>query len=164
MREYPQLSRLELADLGDHLYLNVLEVKPEFRGQGVGTKVLKRVKDYARERGLKLALVPHPLSAEIEKPRLVQFYRHMGFKGTRGPLAKAHDRDTLVMAESSNYWIVPEKDHLDRVHQLAKKHGARFGGGDKKNGYTFHFADPDARQSFATAVRIHAKRAGNVDG
>jgi len=96
MRDYPQLADLEIADLGDHLYLNKLVVKPEFRGQGVGKQIVRCVQDYARKRGLKLALVPHPLDKGTEQGKLNRFYRGLGFKGTHGNLSFHNPSNTLV--------------------------------------------------------------------
>jgi len=65
--------------------------------------------------------------------------------------------------EDIKYWLVPEdKENLPRIHQLARKHSAVYRGGDKKSGLTFGFESDDNRKSFAAAVRVHVKRAGNI--
>lgn len=77
-RVFPQLDELEVADLGDHIYLNKITVNPKWRGRGIGSKVVGEVQRYAKNRGLPLVLRRAAENAE----RLKKFYGRLGFRGT----------------------------------------------------------------------------------
>ena len=94
LRKYPQLDELIVADLGDHIYLNSIVVKPKFRGKGIGRRVVGDIKDYARGRGLPLVLV----RARENNGRLKRFYGKLGLRGTRGKFA-FHDASRTMMGE-----------------------------------------------------------------
>jgi hypothetical protein len=74
-------------------------------------------------------------------------------------------RDAIdLLFEDLTYWLVTsDEDDEPRVHQLAKKHGASYRGGNHKSGLTFGFKDADSRRSFAAAVRGYVKRGGDID-
>ena len=74
-------------------------------------------------------------------------------------------RDEIdAIFEDLSYWLVTnDEGDTTRVHQLAKKHGASYQGGNRKSGLTFGFRSADNRRSFAAAVRGYAKRAGPID-
>lgn len=80
--EYP-LSKLEAwIPHGHHIELANIEVRPENRGKGVGNAVIKRIQDFAREKGLPITL--RPKADRGKKEALDRFYRSLGFKKNRG--------------------------------------------------------------------------------
>lgn len=111
---HPELARLELFYDGqtDTLNLSNIAVKEGQRGQGVGTKVMQEVLEFARSRGLRTALTP-----EAPKPRdqarLKRFYKGLGFKKNR----ESHISESLVgqlvfAAEDCNYCGEPVFDFI----------------------------------------------------
>jgi ribosomal protein S18 acetylase RimI-like enzyme len=76
---FASLDSVSLIDMGDHIYLNSVSVKQRFRGRGIGSKVVRIVKQFAANRGLPLVLVCDPNGDQV---RLRRFYRRLGFKPT----------------------------------------------------------------------------------
>lgn len=80
--EYP-LSKLEAwVPQGHHIELANIEVRPDSRGKGVGSTVIKRIQDFAREKGLPIML--RPMADRGKKEALYRFYRSLGFINNRG--------------------------------------------------------------------------------
>jgi GNAT superfamily N-acetyltransferase len=64
----------------DYFVLYELFVAERFRGQGIGSELLRRTQSLAAERGYKRILVrPKPLSREIKQEDLVKWYEKNGF-------------------------------------------------------------------------------------
>lgn len=84
---WPGVERCIAMDLGDHLYLVTLRVKPEWRGQGIGSTMIRRLK---RE-GKPIELYPVP-DTQDEQAALERFYWQHGFK----PLTTRYDDSNLV--------------------------------------------------------------------
>ena len=82
-REFPQLEDLNiyLSSAGD-LYLNVLRVKKEERGKGVGGKVMRKIIKFADDHDLYITL--HPDAAPRYKAKLDKFYKQFGFFPNKG--------------------------------------------------------------------------------
>ncbi len=58
------------------LEIHEIFVIPEMRGKGVGTKLMERLLEYGKKRGLKLA----ELWVGEKNQRAIDFYRKLGFK------------------------------------------------------------------------------------
>jgi len=71
-----------VGDDADGIEIFNLKVKPEQRGTGVGSAVLKAVKEFAATKGLPIVLRPEPLPRK--KAALDRFYLRAGFKHNRG--------------------------------------------------------------------------------
>lgn len=71
------LSRLFASKIGDRdYYLGNLFVNPEHRKKGIGSKLVERCKQTARQSGCDSML----LDVEYDKPYLLDFYYKLGFK------------------------------------------------------------------------------------
>jgi GNAT superfamily N-acetyltransferase len=62
------------------LFLNLISVQPEYRGQGYGQDALKRICCYADVNSVSILLIPSG-SYGSSLPRLVRWYESFGFKG-----------------------------------------------------------------------------------
>ena len=43
----------EIDEMEDTLYLDSLHIKDEYKGKGIGTKIINHLKEYARKKGYK---------------------------------------------------------------------------------------------------------------
>lgn len=70
---------LNVAFWDDELWLNILVIPKEKRGQGIGTKVINMLKQYADEHDIPIKLLAHSCyGTEINK--LKSIYRRLGFE------------------------------------------------------------------------------------
>lgn len=78
---FPQIDKLGIyAQKNNVLYLSDLYIKPEFKGQGFGTKIMKYITDFADKNNLNIVLIPEPESLKKSAvKRLVNFYKRFGF-------------------------------------------------------------------------------------
>jgi ribosomal protein S18 acetylase RimI-like enzyme len=76
-RELPFVARF-LDRHAKYGYLRHIEVKPEHRGKGVGTAVLKRTIREMQRRGCEAVLLI--VDAHGDVSRLVRWYRRLGFR------------------------------------------------------------------------------------
>ena len=58
------------------LYIDAIFVKKEFRGKGIGAKLIERAIKYAKERGAKAII----LDVHSKNYRAVEFYKKIGFQ------------------------------------------------------------------------------------
>lgn len=81
MSKFPQIDKLGIyAQQNRVLYLSDLYIKPEFRGQGIGSKIMKYITDFADSNNLTIVLIPEPESLKKSAvKRLVDFYKRFGF-------------------------------------------------------------------------------------
>lgn len=89
------LKGLDIYENRGSLILSRIIVNDECRGQGVGTKIMKDLVDYADHNGQIVALTP---SSDFggSKNRLVQFYKRFGFKMNKGANKDYEFRDTMI--------------------------------------------------------------------
>lgn len=81
--EFPGLERLDLCSHSNGaLHVNSIQVRPEARGQGIGSQVMTRIKAFAQERGMPVTLSPEPDRGK--KAALHKFYRGHGFQQNKG--------------------------------------------------------------------------------
>lgn len=82
-QEFPQLEKLDLAAHSNGaLHISSIRVKPEFRSQGIGSQVMRRIQAYAQEHQLPITLSPE--ADRGHKADLHRFYRSHGFWKNRG--------------------------------------------------------------------------------
>jgi GNAT superfamily N-acetyltransferase len=87
LSKYPQIDELGIyIQTSDNaLYISDLYIKPEFRGQGIGGKIMKDITDFADKNKLTIVLIPEP--EELNKnavKRLIDFYKRFGFVLNKG--------------------------------------------------------------------------------
>lgn len=81
--EFPQLEDLNLyASQEDVLFIGSIRVKPEFRRQGIGGKVIDRINDFADQNQIIVSLSPEPDRGY--KDKLMRFYKDHGFTPNTG--------------------------------------------------------------------------------
>jgi GNAT superfamily N-acetyltransferase len=84
IQKYPQLKELKLGGKsGVSLSIHSIRVKTEYHGQGIGTKVLNDVKEFATRKRLPILLTPE--SDRGKKEALLKFYKNNGFKKCTDP-------------------------------------------------------------------------------
>jgi hypothetical protein len=79
--------RSEYSGLRIHAYesprlIELTEIEVVEKGQGVGTAVIRRIQDYARQVGKPIVLRPHP--EPRKKAALFRFYKNLGFVVNKG--------------------------------------------------------------------------------
>lgn len=77
---------LSMTRNGD-LKLDMLEVDPAERNEGVGTRAMERITEYADRYGLRIVLTPNgrdPMRGTTSKRRLIRFYKRFGFVENSG--------------------------------------------------------------------------------
>ena len=83
LRKFPQLQELIIhINSNGSLYIKVIRVQKEYRGQGIGSKVIEFIKKFADEYGLIISLSPEPESGY--KSKLDKFYKNLGFIANKG--------------------------------------------------------------------------------
>jgi GNAT superfamily N-acetyltransferase len=83
IHRYPQLLHLSLSlHHDDAIYIQIITIKKEFRGQGYGKKIIKEIKDFADKYDLTIYLSPEPEKGYKEK--LSKFYKSHGFVDNKG--------------------------------------------------------------------------------
>lgn len=65
------------------VFVDILRIKRELRGRGIGRAVMQAIIDYADERGLVVALTPDPYDGST-KTGLRRFYKSLGFVDNKG--------------------------------------------------------------------------------
>jgi GNAT superfamily N-acetyltransferase len=97
-RKYPQLDILAIyarsEDHFPHVYIASIEVDPQYRGQGIGAKVIDEIKDWAKAKG-----VPIMLSRDDKRGRkapLDRFYGRLGFAKNKGPRREMRGTGTHI--------------------------------------------------------------------
>lgn len=107
LRSFPELDDLSVADLGDHIYLNVIRVRSEAQGEGVGRRVVRSVQEYARRVAKPLVLVRDPKG---DVPRLRRFYGRLGFR----PAAASRQTKRFTYHNAANTLVfVAQAEHLE---------------------------------------------------
>ncbi len=82
-REFPELKDLDLASRSNGaIHVQLIRVKPEFRGHGIGSKVIQRIQKFATEKQRPITLSPEP--EPRQKANLQRFYRRHGFWPNKG--------------------------------------------------------------------------------
>jgi len=80
--KYPQIDKLGMymQSSNDGLYISDLYIKPEFRGRGIGSKIMRDITNFADKNDINIVLIPEPESLKkAAVKRLVDFYKRFGF-------------------------------------------------------------------------------------
>jgi len=82
--EYPQIQDLFLHGTSqpDVLHIAQIRIKPEFRKQGIGSEIIRKIKKFADDHKLTITLSPEPQYGY--KKKLDKFYQKHGFIHNRG--------------------------------------------------------------------------------
>lgn len=84
---------LDLYNTERYLELSRIEIPKEKRGEGIGTKVMKLIIDFANKEGKPIFLTPSKDFGATSVSRLTSFYKDLGFvKNTD----KSLTRNTMV--------------------------------------------------------------------
>jgi len=89
------LKGLDIYENKTSLILSRIIINDEFKGEGIGTKVMKDLVDYAEKNNQIIALTP---SSDFggNKNRLIQFYKRFGFKHNKGIHKSYEFRDSMI--------------------------------------------------------------------
>ncbi len=82
------------SNLPDEWYLDSLVVSPKYRGQGIGTALLKALPKVARRRSKSRI----GLDVDVENKHAEHLYRHLGFKGHSTCCIDDHEYKHLQIA------------------------------------------------------------------
>lgn len=105
MDRYPQLEDLFAYEDDYKVKLDSIKVKPNFRGQGIGSAVLEELKQFAASVSKPLVLVPEP--EKRKKEALDRFYRRAGFVHNKG---RNKDYKLSSTFAPTMYWKPPIND------------------------------------------------------
>lgn len=64
------------------IYVSEIRLQKEMQNQGIGTKVMNSIKEYAKKVGLPVVL--HPQADPGKKKKLNEFYKDLGFVDNKG--------------------------------------------------------------------------------
>lgn len=92
---YEYLSGLDIYENKNSLKLARIVVKPEYKNNGIGTKIMERLTKYADENSKIISLTP---ASDFggNKNRLIQFYKRFGFKLNQGHHKNFEFRDSMI--------------------------------------------------------------------
>ena len=78
------------------LNLSSIKVDKDKRGQGLGTKVMKEILDFAQKHNLRVTLTPSKDLGATSVTRLIKFYRGFGFVPNKGRHKDFTVSDTMI--------------------------------------------------------------------
>jgi phage terminase large subunit len=81
------LVRFDLYEKDNDIYLDTIIVGKKNMGQGMGTKALEMLTDYADKMNKRIILTPAVKDSNhgtTSRSRLVKFYKQFGFKESKG--------------------------------------------------------------------------------
>jgi len=130
------LKALDIYENKTSLRLTKIIVKPEYRGEGTGKKIMTDLINYADENKQIIVLTP---SSDFggNKNRLIQFYKSFGFKHNKGIHINFEYSDTMIRYPMPLHEPVHVMEHLKTFQMFEKespytvydnKHGAKFWG------------------------------------
>jgi GNAT superfamily N-acetyltransferase len=78
--KYPEIQKVGMyyETSNNSLFLSDMYIKPEHRGQGIGSKLMADIVEYADRVGLPLVLIPDP-DGGMTRNQLIAFYKKFGF-------------------------------------------------------------------------------------
>lgn len=74
--------KFHVTNSGNDIRVHSIEVPKEKRNQGIGTRAITGVQNYARSQGKRVTLTPAP--DPRKKAKLNRFYKNLGFKPNSG--------------------------------------------------------------------------------
>lgn len=81
---------------GDDITLSEIRVPKDQRGQGIGTKTMQELLDYAQSNGMRVLLTPSTDFGATSKARLERFYRSFGFVKNAGRNKDFGTSETMI--------------------------------------------------------------------
>lgn len=89
------LDGLDIYETSTSLILSRIVIKPDVRQEGIGSKILNDLVNYADKNKQIIALTP---SSDYggNKSRLIQFYKRFGFKHNKGHYKNFEFRDAMI--------------------------------------------------------------------
>lgn len=97
--EFP-LQQLEAwIPHGRYIEVANIKVRPDSRDQGVGTEVMRRIQEFAKQKNMPITLRPSPEKGK--KKALERFYRNLGFSHNRG---RYMDYELSSPTSPTMYW------------------------------------------------------------
>ena len=106
--QYPGL-KLFVSENDRHIGVEEINVPPEHRSQGIGTKVMQAIQQYAQTAGKPITLIPE--SEPGRKAKLLSFYKNLGFSPNKG---RKQDQ-TLSPAFGTNWLWKPKQESPQNV-------------------------------------------------
>jgi GNAT superfamily N-acetyltransferase len=84
--KYPEIKRVELYfdDTNNSIFLSDMYIQPEYRGKGIGTKIMNDIINISDEMNLPVVLIPEPEENSMSQRQLINFYKKFGFIINRG--------------------------------------------------------------------------------
>jgi GNAT superfamily N-acetyltransferase len=86
--KYPEIDRVELYfdDTNNSIFLSDMYIRAEYRGKGVGTKIMNDIINLSDEMNLPVVLIPEPEENSMTQKQLINFYKKFGFVINRGKM------------------------------------------------------------------------------
>jgi predicted GNAT family acetyltransferase len=114
------LVGLDIYENRTSLKLSRIIIKPEFRGEGVGSKIMEDLVNYADQNKQMIVLTP---SSDFggNKNRLVQFYKRFGFKPNKGQYKNFEFMDSMIRYPHMNENMKPIIKQLLREGLMGKE-------------------------------------------
>jgi predicted GNAT family acetyltransferase len=114
------LVGLDIYENRTSLKLSRIIIKPEFRGEGVGSKIMEDLVNYADQNKQMIVLTP---SSDFggNKNRLVQFYKRFGFKPNKGQYKNFEFMDSMIRYPNMNENMKPIIKQLLREGLMGKE-------------------------------------------
>jgi GNAT superfamily N-acetyltransferase len=98
--EIPNMQKDKIAEISlwqtaTHWELDSIVIKQDHRKKGIGTKTMQQLIGLATESGVRIYLTPQSLLGS-NRPRLLQFYRRLGFRKNPNPEIKHQMMSTNI--------------------------------------------------------------------
>lgn len=79
--KYPEIQEVGIyfESSNNSLFISDMYIKPEYRGKGVGSRVMADIINYADKVKLPLVLIPDPSEDGMTRNQLIAFYKKFGF-------------------------------------------------------------------------------------
>jgi GNAT superfamily N-acetyltransferase len=143
-------AKLDISQGNNGLTLSRIVVPPSARSQGVGSRIMRDVENYADSAGLPVGLTP---SGDFggSVPRLNEFYRRFGFMPNRGRSRDFSTRETMLRQPREVAPVAPvEPDYPIRAFHGSPHSFDRFsldkigtGEGAQAYGHGLYFAESE---------------------
>ena len=121
MNKYGEyLGRLDINERPNSIILSTIVINGQFRNQGIGTKVMEDLINYADENNKIIALTPSP-DLGGTKSRLESFYRRFGFVPNKGRNKDFTFREAMIRYPNINETAKPLIKQLLREALITKE-------------------------------------------
>lgn len=108
------LHGLDIYEDKKSLKLSRVVIKPEFRGEGIGTKLMEDLVDYA-DKNIKIITLTPSSDFGGNKNKLIQFYKKFGFKINKGVYKSYEYSDYMI-----RYPKIKE-DYIQEIRGMVKE-------------------------------------------